>query len=320
MMTFKQLEAVFWVARLGGFSQAAHKLHTTQSAVSKRIQELEALFGTPLFDRSLRTARLTEKGEEMVAVARRLLQERDAAVEQFVRPEVAERRLRLGVTELTAMTWLPRLVDAVQSCWPRVSIEPEVETSATLRDRLLADDLDLVFVPDAFRDARLVARRVGIVKQAWMCKPGLIDANRTYKLHELAQYPLVLQSDKSGTGLYINQWLTQYGFRAPGTLSSSNMLALLGMAVSGLGLTYLPAQCLEPMLSAGMLQTVRVTPGLPDTPYVAMRQRDDRSTILASVVTLATEVCDFTRLFQANVVTAPTTQGRGDSKSTQSAT
>ena len=40
MMTFKQLEAIYWVARLGGFAQAATKLHATQSAISKRVQEL----------------------------------------------------------------------------------------------------------------------------------------------------------------------------------------------------------------------------------------------------------------------------------------
>lgn len=69
-MTFKQLEALFWIAELGGFSQAALKLHTTQSAVSKRVQELELLFDTALFDRSQRSARLTEKGEEMFVLAK----------------------------------------------------------------------------------------------------------------------------------------------------------------------------------------------------------------------------------------------------------
>src|ERR1700754_1460749 len=124
MVTFKQLEALYWVAKLGGFSQAAERLHTTQSAVSRRIQELESVVDTQLFDRTLRTARLTEKGEEMFSVAQRLLAQRDEAMEQFARPEVMERRLRIGLTELTAMTWFPRLVSLVQSYYPRVVIEP----------------------------------------------------------------------------------------------------------------------------------------------------------------------------------------------------
>lgn len=300
MMTFKQLEAIYWVAKLGGFSQAAQKLHTTQSAVSKRVQELEALFDTPLFDRSLRTARLSEKGEEMYAVARRLLQDRDAAVEQFVRPEVVERRLRIGVTELTAMTWLPRLVDRIQSCWPKVIIEPDVDTSVALRDKLLADELELAIVPDAFQDARLASQRVGKVELAWMCKPGMIDTRKTHKLHELAKYRLLIQSNKSGTGLYVDQWLNHLGVKLTGTLSSSNMLALVGMAVSGLGITYLPLRCLEPMIDAGTLAAFRTTPSLPDTPYVALYRRDERSSIIGSVVMLSQEACDFSRMFQSD--------------------
>ena len=298
-MTFKQLEAIYWVARLGGFSQAAHKLHTTQSAVSKRVQELEALFDTALFDRTLRTARLTEKGEEMYAVARRMLQDRDAAVEQFARPEVVERRLRIGVTELTAMTWLPRLVDRIQSCWPKVVIEPDVDASVVLRDKLLSDELDVVISPDAFQDSRLASQRVGKVELAWMCKPGTVDARRTHKLHELMRHRLLVQSNRSGTGLYIDQWLANIGVKLTGGLSSSNMLALIGMAVSGLGLTYLPSKCLQPMVDAGMLSRLRVTPALPDTPYVALYKRDERSTIVSSVVVLAQETCDFSRMFQA---------------------
>src|SRR6218665_2173607 len=97
VVTFKQLEAFFWVVQLGGFAQAANKLHTTQSAVSKRVQEVEVMFDIKLFDRSLRAARLTEKGEQMFLLAKRLLELRDKGFEQFQLPEVLERRVRIGV-------------------------------------------------------------------------------------------------------------------------------------------------------------------------------------------------------------------------------
>ena len=90
MITFKQLEALYWSARHGGFAQAAAQLDTSHSAISKRVRELEQLFDTELFDRSQRTARLTEKGEEMFVLAGRLLEQRDSAVEQFGKPEVME--------------------------------------------------------------------------------------------------------------------------------------------------------------------------------------------------------------------------------------
>ncbi|MDF3605779.1 LysR family transcriptional regulator [Paracoccus sp. DMF-8] len=52
--TLKQLETIYWIANLGTFERAALKLNTTQSAISKRIQELELAVGAELFDRSLR--------------------------------------------------------------------------------------------------------------------------------------------------------------------------------------------------------------------------------------------------------------------------
>jgi DNA-binding transcriptional LysR family regulator len=299
MMTFKQLEAIYWVARLGGFAQAATKLHATQSAISKRVQELESLLDTPLFDRTLRTARLTDKGEEMFAVAQRLLSQRDAAVEQFQRPEVIERRLRIGVTELTAMTWLPRLVQRIESLYPKVLIEPDVDTSIALRDKLLKDELDVVIVPDALEDPRCEARPVGELEMAWMCKPGLVDTKKTLHIRDIAKYRLLMQSSKSGVGMAVDRWLGVQGLKVPASsLNSNNMLALISMTVSGLGVTYLPWHCLKPMIDNGMLAMLKVTPPFPPTHYVALFRGDQRSSFIASVTTLAQECCDFTRIFQ----------------------
>ena len=298
MMTFKQLEAIYWVAQLGGFSQAAQKLHTTQGAVSKRIQELEALFDTPLFDRSLRSARLTEKGEEMFQIAKGLLQQREAAVERFVRPEVIARRVRLGVTELTAMTWLPRLVSLVHAQYPRVVIEPDVDASITMRDKLLADELDLVILPDVFDDPLFSKRVIGKVRNAWMCKPGLLDRDRNLRFHELATQRILSQGDRSGTGIFYERWFKTVGITPRDVIVSSNLLAIIGMTLSGLGVSHLPVESLEPMIAAGMLDVLKVSPSLPDVSYVAACKSDQRSTLLASIVLLAQECCDFTRAFQ----------------------
>ena len=50
-------------ARLGNFSAAAEELHTTQSAVSRAVADLERSLGTKLFDRVRRGVRLTQHGD-----------------------------------------------------------------------------------------------------------------------------------------------------------------------------------------------------------------------------------------------------------------
>jgi DNA-binding transcriptional LysR family regulator len=238
----------------------------------------------------------------MFAVAQRLLGERDAAVEQFLRPEVIERRLRLGVTELTAMTWLPRLVQRIEAVYPKVVIVPDVDTSGALRDKLLADELDIVIVPDILEDPRCESRRVGELEMAWMCKPGMVDAARPLRMHEIAKYRLLTQGSRSGIGMAVDRWLGVQGIKLPVSLHSNNMLALISMTVSGLGVTYLPWRCLQPMVDSGMLALLKVTPALPVTRYVALYRGDQRSSLIASVTMLARESCDFTRMFQTDAL------------------
>lgn len=67
------LQALVEVADSGSFTQAAQKLCLTQSAVSRKIQQLEAHFGVPLFVRSSRSLQLTTEGELVLASARNIL-------------------------------------------------------------------------------------------------------------------------------------------------------------------------------------------------------------------------------------------------------
>jgi DNA-binding transcriptional LysR family regulator len=61
LATIRAFEAA---ARLGSFGRAAEELCLTASAVGKRISQLEALLGQPLFDRGSRGVALTAVGHE----------------------------------------------------------------------------------------------------------------------------------------------------------------------------------------------------------------------------------------------------------------
>jgi DNA-binding transcriptional LysR family regulator len=300
MVTFKQLEAIYWVVRLGGFSGAAQKLHTTQSAVSKRVQELEALFHTPLFDRSLRTARLTTKGEEVFTVAGRLLQEREELMRSALESDAPERRVRIGVTEVTAMTWLPRFVERIYQAHPGVIIDPEVDTGSRLRDKLLASEIDLMIVADTFRDERFRASPVGKLRLRWMCKPALVEhGGKPLKVQAMQDYRILTQGPQSGTGILFHDWFQSHGLKAADQVVSNSLIALIGLTVSGFGVSYLPPAAVQNLVEQGLLEVLQVRPALPEAPYAAVIRRDQRSSLMASVLRLAQETCDFTRPYQA---------------------
>src|SRR3569833_734941 len=134
MITLRQLEPLYWIVQLGTFERAAVKLNTTQSAISKRIQELEAACRITLFDRDRRGARLTEKGEHVLALGQEVLGLQERILALRGNAEMPARRLRLGDTDLSALILLPYLVAALRTSHPALSIEPEVDMSRTLHE------------------------------------------------------------------------------------------------------------------------------------------------------------------------------------------
>ena len=71
--TLDQLQQFVATAESGSFSEAARQLGKAQSAVSTAIGLLEADLGVELFDRTRRSARLTNAGEILLLEAQELM-------------------------------------------------------------------------------------------------------------------------------------------------------------------------------------------------------------------------------------------------------
>lgn len=298
MITLKQIEALQWVVQLGTFERAATKLNTTQSAISKRIKEFEVSTGISVFDRSQRGARLTEKGEHLLALAREMLAVQERMLDLKRAHEMPARRLRLGVTELSALTWLPRLVGSLRKTYPSVVIEAEVDMSRNLYDRLQEDTVDLIVIPEAFSDPEIASLRVAEIQNVWMASPTLVRERKAISLEELTAYTILMQGNRSGSGLYVTKWLKSEGIVLPRSLTCDSMIALLGLAVAGIGISYLPKQSFWPLVRDGKLKIVRTKPELPPIPYAAMYRNDRPSAFTRVVARLAQASCDFSRQWQ----------------------
>src|SRR5580658_1431682 len=69
---WSEVELLVAVAEAGSLSGAAKALRVTQPTVSRRLADLEASLGEPLFVRTVDGTTLTAFGERMLAPARRM--------------------------------------------------------------------------------------------------------------------------------------------------------------------------------------------------------------------------------------------------------
>lgn len=135
------------VAEARSFSRAAAKLGVSQPALSQRIQDLEALFELPLFERAGRGIALTPQGQALIPSVRNLL----SHVKQF-EGEITDLRtnamtpMLMGVTMYSDYPERSELIARFLEAYPEERIELETGYTLALYEGLLAGEFDFAIV------------------------------------------------------------------------------------------------------------------------------------------------------------------------------
>jgi len=292
-VTLKQLETFYWVCRLGGFATAAKHLHSTQSAVSMRIQDLEASLGVPLFDRNQRSARLTGKGQELVKYAEQMMGMSSEIQHRIGDPKVLSGTVRLGVTEFVAITWLPALVAAINETYPGVVLELDVDLTLTQLHKLQNGTLDVTVLPGPVDEPGLANVPLGSVEFAWMASPKLgVPAHRLTP-RDLRAWPLLTLTHHSNLHKLMANWFGESNATVR-RANACNSIGVLGaLTKAGLGVSYLPRGHFAPDVDEGRLQVLDIVPKLPDLEYFAVFEKRKIQPLSQSIAELAQRFSSF---------------------------
>ncbi len=292
MLTFKQIEALYWVVQLGGFSKAALKLNTTQSAITKRIQELESDFDVKIFDRAGQKALLTRKGQEIVDLAAQLLSQRDLMLMKIKGFHTFSGVLRLGITEITAMTWLPDMIQQLRLLFPKLIVSPQIGMAAQLQQQLLGGQLDMAMLHGELRHPLFESQVLDTVQFAWVGSPRLVSADVIYTPEDISNMSLIRQDIESGLNLIYDEWLAPYKAKT-NLFTINSLLAMVGLTVAGFGISCVPIDYFRNLVQVGKLVVVRTSVPLPVSTYCAMYARDANSVFYGEIVELARASCNF---------------------------
>ncbi|KFC64587.1 Transcriptional regulator, LysR family [Bosea sp. LC85] len=292
-VTLKQLEAFYWTATLGGFTEAAVRLNLAQSTISKRILEIEAVVNGPLFDRTSHALRLTRAGEASLPVATEMLALEVRFREAASGPATFAGPFRFGATELVALTWLPKLVVAMKRTYPNLIPVPEVAASVDLFGKLAANELDLVIGLDPPQTPELTTVPLKEVQLEWVAAPGFGPVEDCIPLRDMAKYPILSQTQGSGLQRLVLDWAVANGLQINRVVQCNSLNVLAGLAASGLGVTFLTASYFGPEIRNGLLRVIKTEPAIPPIRYFAVHRARDLSPLAARVAEIAQECCDF---------------------------
>lgn len=293
MATFKQIEAFVAFADAGSISAAARTIGIAQSAASKHVSDFEAPFPRPLLDRSGRRAELTVDGAEVLMRARRVLARRDSLLFALSSKELPLKRLRLGVTEVIALTWLNSFLHALRQDFPKVEIDLKVEVGSRLKDELRSGELDIVISPDSKRNHGLLAAKLGTLENHWYCSAALHPGRKSLRPGDLASFDMIMRDAQSSSGLLLQDWLRVHGIIPRSVISSSSLLAVIDLMASGLGIAHLPEPLVRPLLARNQIAELRVRPSIPSVDYVLLVREKNSSKVHKRLIEIASASCNF---------------------------
>ena len=274
---FQQLQYFVAVAETRHFTRAAELVHVAQPSLSQQIKALERELGADLFLRARGNITLTDAGEALLPLARRILADADTArqeVQELV--QLRAGRIRLGATPSVCTGLLPDVLRAFHDRYPGVRLVIEEGGSHDLVRELARGALDLALVvlplptpSPALTTVELLREDLVVVSSPESPAPG---RGRTARIADLEGARMVMF--RHGYDL---RELTVAACRAEGfepdfAVEGGEMDAVLGFVRAGLGLAVVP-RMVATRSGRGLRVTPLAPPGLDRT--IALAHRSD---------------------------------------------
>ena len=247
------------VAQAGNFRAAADRLGVTRSAVSQGIGRLERTLGKPLFNRTTRSVRLTEEGEQLLKALSAPMIE-IAAVLEATRDTPASPRglLRVTATSIAERFLSGPLIAAF------IEKHPDITLDVTVTDEtfdIVAAGFDAGIRLGEVIEQDMIAipltgeqRQVAVASPAYLARhdvpqhPQELAAHRCIgwrPLPETAPYRWEFERDGRALAVAVEPQMT-----------TNDMLLMIRVALAGGGITFGMEETFLPYIERGELITM----------------------------------------------------------------
>ncbi|MBA0050369.1 LysR family transcriptional regulator [Streptomyces sp. AJS327] len=276
-MQLHQLRYFAAVADTRHFTRAAQREHVAQPSLSQQIRALERELGAQLIHRARGHIALTDAGEALLPLARRILADAETARREVQEVALLRRgRVRLGAPPSLCASLVPDVLRAFHDAYPAVELAVHEDGSQDLVRVLAAGELDLALVitplpgqGPALTTTELLSEELVVVSPTDGPPPV---TRRRMRVGDLRDQPLVMFRHGYDLRDFTMAVCREAGFEPQLGVEGGEMDAVLGFVRAGLGLAVVPS-----MVAAR--SGLRVTPFEPPGPHrtISVAHRSDVS-------------------------------------------
>lgn len=225
----------------GNYRVASEHLHITQSALTKKIQRLEAFCGVVLFERGRQGASLTAAGAALLPEAQRIVSSFESykSLTQRVAKGVAG-TLNIGFG-ISSYYLAPDYIAKFKKYYPEIHITLNDIPSQKQSELLLQGDLHLSFsrlpTVDPLKGMKLCTDHLVLATH----KSQIIDKNKLWFLLDSIDYLQLNPERGKGLSQQINMLLEEHEKTLNVVQEADDIQTLLALVSANLGFTIVPA-------------------------------------------------------------------------------
>ncbi|NNC38358.1 MAG: LysR family transcriptional regulator [Acidimicrobiales bacterium] len=243
-MNVRDLDYICALAKHLHFGKAAEACHVSQPTLSGQIRKLEDTLGAKLFDRTNKSVRVTDIGEEIIAIAQeaRSALNRMKLVAQAAQDPLAG-KLSLGMIPTIAPYLIPLCARPILQDLPNLALAYKEDITERLTEGLLAGDLDLAILATPPETDRLAAIPL-YVEPFWIVYPEGHDLRNLdpVKMGDVDGQEVLLLSDGH---CFRDQALSICQTSPQSAVQATSLETLVNLVGSGHGVTLVPALSLR---------------------------------------------------------------------------
>lgn len=228
------------VANIGNISKASRRLHISQPAVTKQIQNLEEYLNCKLFIRSQKGVLLTKEGEIILNDIKNGLNSFELAEKKIqANNQMLTGIIRIGISTTLAKTYLMPYIRDFHAAYPNIVFEISTDPTTALKVQMKKGKIDFILakfpskIIDDFQYTKIGEMQdIFVVNESYKAL-----LNKKLKLQDLTNYPILLQKNPSSSREFIEKFCLENEvlLNSVMEIASSNLLIEFAKIGYGIG-------------------------------------------------------------------------------------
>ena len=241
------VQAFIAIAEQGSFRKAGEALHITQTALTRRLQNLEESLGVRLVERTTRSVALTRIGRDFLPQSHRLLSDLEMALREIRETGKAQRGdVTIACVPTVGIQYLPRVMQEYSSRYPNNRIKILDHSSAGVADAVLRREAEFGINIGGTHHSDLHSVPLVEDRIVMICRNDHPLAKRKkMSWRQLAMYPLIFAGEGSSNRPLLDSALGSHNFTLHAFYEVQRSSTAVGLVAAGIAAAVVPSLAIQ---------------------------------------------------------------------------